>query len=153
MHLNRAAAFGFLISGALLIVCCFLPLKTVDIVNAVFSETEVIKLMPTVLGFIVMVLGLLCVIFPIVGYKKQSAMLGTVAALISGFSLWRMSAGAEASATSAEQVNTMMTELFGSSSETVQTTVVTTSYGFYIMIIAIILVLITGFAYTITDET
>ena len=94
MRKSKITALAFLISGVLLIICCFLPLKTMVIESSFLNETEIIRFMPSFGGFLILILALGCVIFPIVGYKQQSAMVGTISALVGGGLLWYYSANA-----------------------------------------------------------
>ena len=94
MRKSKITALAFLISGVLLAICCFLPLKTMVIESSFLNETEIIKFMPSFGGFLILILALGCVIFPIVGYKHQSAMVGTISALVGGGLLWYYSANA-----------------------------------------------------------
>ena len=150
----RVAAFSFLLSGVFLAICCFLPLKTLVITGGM-EETSVLRLMPSVGGFFVLVLALCCILFPILGYKSYSALVGAGSAILGGGLLWYYTNSAEASAAQVSQVEEVIDGMFSSFSNTpaVETTVtVTTNVGFSLTIIALVLVLITGFAYTLVDE-
>lgn len=150
MKKSKFTALLFLISGVLMTVCCFLPLKTITMETSFETTTDYMKFMPSFGGFFVMALALGCVICPIVGYKKQSAMVGTAAALIGGGMLIYNSANAGRADAAVEQVNAIMGAAFGESAQ--MSVTVTTNFGFYLMILALVLVLITGFAYTLSED-
>lgn len=151
MRKSKVTALAFLISGLLLTVCCFLPLKTMVINSSYMNETEVIKFMPSFGGFLILILALGCVIFPIVGYKQQSAMVGTASALVGGGLLLYYSANAGRAEMAVGQVDTIMSAAFGSGTSETSVTI-TTNFGFYLTILALVLVLITGFAYTLSED-
>ena len=133
-----------------MLICCFLPVKTIAAEGSVLTENEVLKLMPTVFGFIVMALSVACIAIPVVGLKDKAALAGSATAVMAGISLWRISASAEAAGKVAESFGSLMQEL-GDATDSVQSTV-TTNFGFYLIVIAIILVLGTGFAYTLFED-
>ncbi len=151
MRKSKITALAFLISGVLLTICCFLPLKTMVIESSFLNETEIIRFMPSFGGFLILILALGCVIFPIVGYKQQSAMVGTISALVGGGLLWYYSANAGRAEMAVGQVDTIMSAAFGSGTDSTSVTI-TTNFGFYLTILALVLVLITGFAYTLSED-
>ena len=150
----KIPAFAFLFSGLFVIVCCFLPLKTL-VISGGMEETSVLRLMPSVGGFFVLALGLVCAIFPIVGQKSYAALAGAGTAIFGGGLLWYYTNSAEASAAQLGQYEEVFDGMFSSftNTPTVATTVtVTTNFGFSLTIIALVLVLITGFWYTFAGE-
>ncbi len=150
MGKSKFTALLFLVSGVLMSVCCFLPIKTITMESAFESSTDYVKFMPSFGGIFIFALALGCVICPIVGFKKQSALVGTGTALLGGAMLIINSANAGRAGAAVAQVNEIMGAAFGSSAETSIT--VTTNFGFYLMILALVLVLITGFAYTLSED-
>lgn len=150
----KIPAFAFLFSGLFVIVCCFLPLKTL-VVTGGMEETSVLRFMPSVGGFFVLALGLACVLFPILGFKSYSALVGAGTAILGGGLLWYSTNTAEASAAQLAQYEEVFDGMFSTFSDApaVATTVtVTTNFGFSLTIIALVLVLITGFWYTFAGE-
>lgn len=151
MGKNKIMALAFLVSGLFMTVCCFLPIKTIALENTLLGmENEVIKFMPSLGGFIVLGLSVACVVFPIVGYKQQSAIVGTITALVAGGLLWYLSSSAIGLAKNASGLGTLMGETFGDA--TGADPVITTNVGFYLIIIAMVMVLISGFGYTLSDD-
>lgn len=149
----RVSAFAFLFSGIFLAICCFLPLKTLT-VTGIIEETSVLRLMPSMSGFLVIILAGACILFPILGYKSYAALAGTGAALVGGGLLWYYTAQAEASTaqiSNFENVLGGMLSTSSSASEAASVTV-TTNFGFSLTIIALVLVLVTGFIYTFINE-
>ena len=153
MNNNKVPAIAFLISGLFMVVCCFLPLKTLTVTGGLMDETSTIKYMPSVGGFFVLLLAGMCVVFPIIGYKSYSALAGTGTAILGGGLLWYYTNSAELSASQVSQVSTIMDGMFSSTSSVATTVTVTTNVGFSLTIIALILCLVTGFWYTFVDET
>ena len=150
MSRSNIFAWSFLGSGAFMLICCFLPVKTVTADGLILAENEVYKLMPTLWGFIVLALSIACIVIPVVGLKEKAALAGSATALMAGFSLWRISASADSAAKLTGSFGSLMNEL--SSATQTRQAAVTTGAGFYLTIIALILVLATGFAYTIIDD-
>ena len=150
MSRSNIFAWSFLGSGAFMLICCFLPVKTVTADGLILAENEVYKLMPTLWGFIVLTLSIACIVIPVVGLKEKAALAGSATALVAGFSLWRISASADAAAKLTGSFGSLMEGL--SNSTQTRQAAVTTGAGFYLTIIALILVLATGFAYTIIDD-
>ena len=150
MSKSKFSALMFLISGVFMAVCCFLPFKTLTIESSFESSVEPLKLFPSLGGFFVLGLSVACIVCPVVGYKKHSALFGTITSLLAGVMLWYNSMNAGSTAKAAETCDTILTSTFGSAGKTEVT--VTTNFGFYLIILAAILLLITGFAYTISED-
>lgn len=150
----KIPAFAFMFSGIFVIVCCFLPLKTL-VVTGGMEETSVLRLMPTLGGFFVLALGIVCVLFPIIGFKSYSALAGTGTALLGGGFLWYYTNNAEVSANQLAQYEEVFDGMFSTLTDepvVASTITVTTNFGFSLTIIALVLVLITGFWYTFAGE-
>lgn len=151
MGRSKIPAIAFLVSGVFMLACCFLPLMRVTTSNSLFMEDEVIKFMPTVGGFIVMIMALLCILVPLFGLKNKAAIAGTVTAITAVGILWRLNSGAKASAAVAGQYTEALGSAFGSTTQAAPVEVIT-QFGFYLTIIAAICVLVTGFLYTLTED-
>ena len=153
MRKSQFAALMFLISGVFMAVCCFLPFKTIITTvtsgSSVQTMSDPVKFMPSLGGFFVLALSIACIVLPIIGYKNLSAIAATITAILAGGMLWYNSNAAEMGNPAEENVNAIMSYVFDGPT---YSTKVETNFGLYLMVLAIVLILITGFAYTLVEE-
>ena len=152
MSKSTISAALLALSGILLTVCCFLPFKILT--STIGSERirESIKFMPSLGGFLLVGLGVGCAIVAIAGYKQVAALLGTITAVLTAALMWYMSVSADSTAKMSDSVTGMMSQMFDEPVSVATTTTVESGIGFYLMIIAAILVIFSGFFYTLVDE-
>ena len=73
----RFKGWLFFFSGLLLSVCCFLPIvKMVATKQSGAKETFYTKLMPSLPGFLILMLAVTCCIIALVGYKQGGGSVG-----------------------------------------------------------------------------
>ncbi|SMC37569.1 hypothetical protein SAMN06296952_0801 [Oscillospiraceae bacterium] len=149
----RFKGWLFFFSGLLLSVCCFLPIvKMVATKQSGAKETFYTKLMPSLPGFLVLMLAVACCIIALVGYKQGGAIVGTLAALSGGGILWYTSFTGTRTDYTTQAVDTIISGVFGTNADTIVDRTYSYSFGFYLMIIAVCLVLFTGFMYALSED-
>lgn len=153
MSSTKLKGLLFLISSTLLAACCFMPIAriTVHMSNGSVEES-LVKIMPSLQGFIVLILAVLCIGIPLMGIKSKAAMAATIAALSAGGIVAYASYNASRQDYTSQAINTIMQGVFGTSANTVTDWKCTNEYGLYLFVVAIFLVLITGFVYTLAED-
>ena len=143
----------FFVSGLLLAICCFLPITklTAHFANGSKEDTFV-KLMPSMSGFIVLMLGLACCAIALVGLKDKACLIGTLAAISAGGVVGYTSYATSQPSYAEEAVDAILQGVFGTTGNSVVERTSSTGVGLYLFILAIILVLVTGFAYTFAPD-
>lgn len=153
MTTTKFKGWMFLISSALLAACCFMPIATYTAHLANGSkEVSHVSMMPTLPGFVILILALLCAALPLMGLKQRSAIIATVTALISGGLVAYESFSASQFDSAAGAVDDILIGTFGATGSSVVERTTSTGFGLYLFVIAIILVLVTGFIYGIAED-
>lgn len=153
MSQARFKGWLFLVSGLLLTACCFLPIVKMTVTKqSGATEAVYTKLMPSLPGFIVLMLAVACCAIPLVGYKQGGAIVGTLAALSGGGLLWFTSVASTRTDYTTQAVDAVIKGVFGTNGDTIVSRTYSYSFGFYLMIVAIFLVLATGFVYALSED-
>ena len=153
MGTTKFKGWLFLISSALLGACCFMPVTTLTAHMADGSkENTYITFMPTLPGFVILVLAFLCVVIPLVGLKSKAAITATITALVSGGMVAYASYSASKYKDAADIASEILTGTFGTAGNSVVERTASAGFGLYLIVIAIILVLVTGFIYGIAED-
>lgn len=140
-------AFFSLIFG----VSLFLPYMKVTVEYGGDVTSQSTTLMPSVMGFIMLVVAALG-IFTIFaeGMKSKSALAGALAAILMLARVFTDDAAAKKTEQSMKVVNELANALFGGTDEAVMTW--THLFGFWIMVLGAVFMLIFGVLYTISED-
>ena len=134
------------------IATLFVPCQKIEVVRGTGETTvQYVKLMPSIMGFIILFLGVAGIFVASSPKRRLSALLGTVSGLtLAGLILkFTFSAGIET--TNASKYKEAMAALGGyNPSDYAFTTTVSNYYGYYFMAVAAIFVIIAGFVCLLT---
>lgn len=150
---TRLKGWMFFVSGFLLAICCFLPITKLTAHFADGSKEDTyVKLMPSLSGFIVLMLGLACCIIALVGFKDKACLIGTLAAISAGSIVAYTAYTSSKPSYATLATDAILSGILGSNGNSVVERTSSTGAGLYLFVLAIILVLITGFIYTFASD-
>ncbi len=159
MTATRVKGLLFLISGVFLAACCFLPIRIATSVMSDDSKiTENLSLMPSMPGLILFLLAVVCIIIPLVGLQKKAPMVGAITSITTiGILVYITAKTAPTQLATAQAVNTIMstaglTTAYDKLHPMVLSISYENGYGFYLMIIAAIVVGVLSFFYGLSES-
>lgn len=139
----------YLASSALLAICNFLPIVTMTMGTGASADVISARMIPTFDGFIGLVAGGVCFMIPFWGMKDKCALIATIAGITSGIFLFHRIATIKAAEAATVGMTALLNQISGSTEATVSFDY---SFGFYLYILAIILVVGSSFFYAFSED-
>lgn len=139
----------YLVCSVLMVICNFLPIMVLKTVLNGEADATYAAMMPTLSGYVGLIAAGACVAVPFLGLKNKTALVATVASITSGIFLARRISGLKSLASAGIGLTNIMNSL---SSSNAASMTVDYSFGFYLYILAIILVVVSGFVYTMSED-
>ena len=144
----KGIIFGFF--SLLFGVSLFLPYIKITASLGNRTETSTTTVMPSLFGFIMLIVAALGVFVLLNGMKTKAALVGAIAAILVMVRAFTDSASAARAGQSMKLLNELSNALFDSNSETVYDWGHT--FGFYVMILSGVMMLIFGLLYTLSED-
>lgn len=159
MTATRVKGLLFLISGVFLAACCFLPIRVATSVMSDQSKiTENISLMPSMPGLILFLLACVCIIVPLVGLQKKAPIVGAITSITTiGILVYITAKTAPVQNVTGAAVNEVLTSAgLTTAADKLHPIVLSITYengyGFYLMIIATLIVGVMSFFYGLSES-
>ncbi len=148
MSATKFKGLLFLISGVIMAVCCFFPIQTCTTLFSDGSkEVKTISLMPSMQGLLLFMLAFVCIVLPLVGIQTRAPLMGTITGIAAGAIL--MYVNIKPNRGEEEIIDTTIRAFYHK--PIVMSTQYANAYGFYLIIIAALIVVFMGFVYGLAE--
>jgi len=152
--MNSSTRFkGCLLLGAglILIISVFLPFIKFDSTMMGEAISKTYSLMPSAVGFIILVLGGFAAFMPLAGIKNKSGIYGILIGIVSGGLLFYQYNKMKDAEVYIGSINDIFSEAFGASAGDFSFTV-SFGIGFFVAVVGIIAVVGTSLIYNMSDD-
>ena len=140
----------FIACSVFLGICNFLPIVKITMDFLGEPEITVAKMLPSVDGIVGLIAAGACVVVMYSGAKLKCALAGVVSGISCGIGLFHRVASIKAVEAATTGITSVMNEISGSTSAS--TVTFEYSFGFYLYILAIILIIGSGFFYAMSED-
>lgn len=148
MSVTKFKGLLFLISGVIMAVCCFFPIQTcTNLMSDGSKEVSIVSLMPSMQGLLLFMLSCVCIILPLVGIQSKAPLMGTITGIAAGAIL--MYVNIKPNRGEEEIIDTTIRAFYHK--PIAMSTQYVNAYGFYLMIIAALIVVFMGFVYGLAE--
>lgn len=148
MSATKFKGLMFLVSGVIMAVCCFFPIQTCTaFLSDGSKEVSVVSLIPSMQGLLLFMLSCVCIILPLVGVQSKSPLMGTITGIAAGAIL--MYVNIKPNRGEEEIIDTTIRAFYHK--PIVMSTQYANAYGFYLIIIAALIVVFMGFVYGLAE--